>query len=136
MTLAEGFYDAFNQDGKLVPILASIGDSTFLHACMAPLYDAVKNRKRFILVIMDNSTTAMTGMQPTPQTGITVDGTATRGVAIEDVVRVRRQFRAHCRPHDVPAMVRTIGEAFDRSRRAAPGGRHRPTRVPLLMKGA
>jgi indolepyruvate ferredoxin oxidoreductase alpha subunit len=57
VTLAEGFYDAFNQDGKLVPILASIGDSTFLHACMAPLYDAVKNRKRFILVIMDNSTT-------------------------------------------------------------------------------
>jgi len=64
VTLAEGFYDAFHQDGKLIPILASVGDSTFLHACLAPLYDAVKNRKRFILVIMDNSTTAMTGMQP------------------------------------------------------------------------
>ncbi len=86
VTLAEGFYDAFHQDGKLIPILASVGDSTFLHACLAPLYDAVKNRKRFILVIMDNSTTAMTGMQPTPQTGITIDGIATRSVAIEDIV--------------------------------------------------
>jgi len=115
VTLAEGFYDAFNQDGKLVPILASIGDSTFLHACMAPLYDAVKNRKRFILVIMDNSTTAMTGMQPTPQTGITVDGTATRGVAIEDIVQgLGVNFVRVVDPYDVPAMIRTIGEAFDR----------------------
>ncbi len=65
-------HDAFNQDGKLVPILASIGDSTFLHACMA-LYDAVRNR-RVHPRHHGHSTTAMTGMQPTPQSGVTVDG--------------------------------------------------------------
>lgn len=114
VTLAEGFYDAFSQDGRLVPILASIGDSTFLHACMAPLYDAVKNHKRFILVIMDNSTTAMTGMQPTPQTGVTVDGTPTRSVAIEDIVRgLGVDYLRIVDPYDVPLTIRTISEAFD-----------------------
>ncbi len=34
VTFAAGFYDAFNQDGKQVPILASVGDSTFFHACL------------------------------------------------------------------------------------------------------
>lgn len=114
VTLAEGFYDAFTQDGKLVPILASIGDSTFLHACLPPLYDAVKNRKRFILVIMDNSTTAMTGMQPTPQTGVTVDGLKTRSVPVEGVVAgLGVNFIRIVDPYDVPLMVRTIREAHD-----------------------
>ena len=114
VTLAEGFYDAFYQDGKLIPILASVGDSTFLHACLAPLYDAVKNRKRFILVIMDNSTTAMTGMQPTAQTGVTVDGTPTRSVAIEDIVTgLGVKYLRTVDPYDVPLTIRTIGDAFE-----------------------
>ena len=114
VTLAEGFYDAFNRDGRVVPIMASIGDSTFLHACLPPLYDAVKNRKRFLLVIMDNSTTAMTGMQPTPQTGVTADGTKTRSVPIEGLVTgLGVDFLRIVDPYDVPLMVRTIGESFE-----------------------
>lgn len=114
VTLAEGFYDAFNRDGRMVPIMASIGDSTFLHACLPPLYDAVKNRKRFLLVIMDNSTTAMTGMQPTPQTGVTADGTKTRSVPIEGLVTgLGVDFLRIVDPYDVPLMVRTIGESFE-----------------------
>ncbi len=138
VTLAEGFYDAFNQDGKLVPILASIGDSTFLHACMAPLYDAVRNRKRFILVIMDNSTTAMTGMQPTPQSGVTVDGTRTRSVAIEDIVRgLGVNYVRVVDPYDVPAMIGTINEAFGRVREEAlPAVIIARRECLLLVKGA
>jgi indolepyruvate ferredoxin oxidoreductase alpha subunit len=45
--------------------VATIGDSTFYHSGTAPLLNAVYNRARFILVILDNSITAMTGMQPT-----------------------------------------------------------------------
>lgn len=113
VTLAEGFYDAFYQDGKLVPILASVGDSTFLHACLAPLYDAVRNRKRFILVVMDNSTTAMTGMQPTPQTGVTIDGVATRGVAIENIAAgLGVKYLKIVDPYDVPLTIKTLRDAF------------------------
>lgn len=114
VTFAEGFSDAFTQDGKLVPILASIGDSTFLHACLAPLYDAVKNYKRFILVLMDNSTTAMTGMQPTPQTGVTVDGIKTRSVAIENIVTgLGVKHMRIVDPYDVTGTIGAIKDAFE-----------------------
>jgi indolepyruvate ferredoxin oxidoreductase alpha subunit len=114
VSFAAGFYDAFNQDAKLIPILASVGDSTFFHACLPLLYDAVQKEKKFILVIMDNGTTAMTGMQPTPQTGVTVDGNATRSVKIEDIVKgFGVSFLRIIDPYDVPLMIGTIREAFD-----------------------
>jgi indolepyruvate ferredoxin oxidoreductase alpha subunit len=114
VSFAAGFYDAFNQDAKLIPILASVGDSTFFHACLPLLYDAVQKEKKFILVIMDNGTTAMTGMQPTPQTGVTVDNITTRSVKIEDIVKgFGVSFLRIIDPYDVPLMVGTIREAFD-----------------------
>lgn len=112
VTMASGFYNAVNQDGKIIPILASVGDSTFFHACLPPLYDAVKKQKRFILVIMDNGTTAMTGMQPTPQTGITADGTKGRQVMIEDIINgFGVAFLRILDPYDIPHMISTIKEA-------------------------
>ena len=114
VTFAEGFFDAFNQDGKLVPILASIGDSTFLHACLPPLYDAAEKEKKFVLVIMDNGTTAMTGMQPTPQTGVTIDGISTYSVKIEEIVKgFGISFLKIIDPYNVPLMIDTIKEAFE-----------------------
>jgi len=114
VTLASGFYNTFHQDGKVPPILASVGDSTFFHACLPPLYDAVTTNKKFILVIMDNGTTAMTGMQPTPQTGITADGTHTRSIAIEDVLKgFGISFVRVVDPYDIPLMIQTIKEAYD-----------------------
>lgn len=114
VTFAAGFYDAFNQDGKQVPILASVGDSTFFHACLPLLYDAVEKKKRFVLVIMDNATTAMTGMQPTPQTGISIDGTVAHKITIEDTAAgFGVSFVRIVDPYDVPLMVDTIKNAFD-----------------------
>jgi len=113
VTLAAGFYDAFSQDENFIPIIASVGDSTFFHACLPPLYDAVEKQKRFILIIMDNSTTAMTGMQPTPQSGITADGTPTNSLKIEDIVRgLGIEFLRVLDPYDVPLMIKTIKEAY------------------------
>ncbi len=60
------------------PVIATIGDSTFLHSGIPPLIDAVANKHRFILVILDNSTVAMTGLQPTPE--------RVGGVSIEKIV--------------------------------------------------
>lgn len=48
-------------------IVATLGDSTFLHSGVAPLINAVYQKHKFILVILDNSTTAMTGRQTTPE---------------------------------------------------------------------
>ena len=45
------------------PVLASIGDSTFFHAGMPGLVNALQHNINLTLVIMDNYWTAMTGMQ-------------------------------------------------------------------------
>lgn len=47
--------------------IATLGDSTFLHSGIAPLINAIAQNHKFILIIMDNSTTAMTGRQTTPE---------------------------------------------------------------------
>jgi indolepyruvate ferredoxin oxidoreductase, alpha subunit len=113
VSLASGFYDTFQQDGRLFPIIASVGDSTFFHACLTPLYDAVLKEKRFILVIMDNSTTAMTGMQPTPGSGLTAAGGPARPISIEDVVRsFGIEFMRVLDPYDVPLFTAAVKEAY------------------------
>ncbi len=68
-------------------VVAVIGDSTFLHAGIAGLVDAVYNGGKITLVILDNGTTAMTGHQEHPGTGVTAQGKPTRAVALEDLVR-------------------------------------------------
>ena len=86
ITMASGFYHAFAQDGVDQPIVATIGDSTFFHSGTAGLLNAVYNGARFILVILDNLTTAMTGMQPTPSLGIKADGSEAKAISLERIV--------------------------------------------------
>jgi indolepyruvate ferredoxin oxidoreductase alpha subunit len=52
-------------DAGLRPVLAVIGDSTFLHSGVTPLMDAVAAGTPMTLLILDNGTVAMTGLQPT-----------------------------------------------------------------------
>jgi indolepyruvate ferredoxin oxidoreductase alpha subunit len=87
VTMASGLYQAYHQDGEDVVVAATIGDSTFLHGGIPPLASAVHNQARFILVILDNSITAMTGMQPTADSGLLADGRMGNRVAIEDLVQ-------------------------------------------------
>lgn len=47
-------------------VVALVGDSTFFHAGLPGLVNAVHNRHDFTLVILDNAVTAMTGQQPNP----------------------------------------------------------------------
>jgi indolepyruvate ferredoxin oxidoreductase alpha subunit len=62
-----GFSRSTNQ-----PVIAFIGDSTFFHAGLPGLANAIHNNHRFVLVILDNRTTAMTGNQPNP--GVAING--------------------------------------------------------------
>ena len=68
-------------------VISFIGDSTFFHSGISPLVNAVHNGHKFCLVILDNSTTAMTGHQPNP--GITVSIEAVcRGCGVKTVVKI------------------------------------------------
>jgi indolepyruvate ferredoxin oxidoreductase, alpha subunit len=54
---------------KSRPIVATIGDSTLLHAGIPALIDAAYNDSDITVVILDNGTTAMTGGQPNAASG-------------------------------------------------------------------
>jgi len=82
---AAGFAHAYT-DEKRPPIVATMGDSTFFHAGVPALIDAVVQKAPILLVILDNRTTAMTGNQPTPATGIDVLGEEVASVDIEKLV--------------------------------------------------
>lgn len=65
--------------------LAIIGDSTFLHAGIPGLINAVYNNHKIAVAILDNLTTAMTGHQPHPGTGLTGMGSTFEKVDIAKV---------------------------------------------------
>jgi indolepyruvate ferredoxin oxidoreductase alpha subunit len=88
VSFADGLYKAGQLAGDDAPIVATIGDSTFLHSGMAPLINAVHSGSRFVLVILDNHTTAMTGFQPTAANAYLADGEAApRRASIPDLVK-------------------------------------------------
>lgn len=59
------------------PVVAVIGDSTFAHSGITGLVNAAYNGRKSLILILDNGTTAMTGMQPNPTTGVTIHGKET-----------------------------------------------------------
>ncbi len=70
VTMAQGMHWA-NPDSVN---FAFIGDSTFFASGMTGVVNALYNNARMVLVLLDNSTTAMTGHQPHPGTGKTMMG--------------------------------------------------------------
>ena len=81
--LGHGISKVSDQD-----VVAFIGDSTFFHAGMAGLVNLTfNNGKSPLVIVMDNSITAMTGHQPNPGSGITGMGEKVNPVKIEDVAK-------------------------------------------------
>jgi indolepyruvate ferredoxin oxidoreductase alpha subunit len=68
-------------------VVAVIGDSTFMHSGIPSLVSAVYNESPITVVILDNHTTAMTGHQEHPGTGISARGRETQAVELESLVR-------------------------------------------------
>jgi indolepyruvate ferredoxin oxidoreductase, alpha subunit len=72
--------------GKVLPpeqkkkVVAVIGDSTFIHSGITGLIDAVYNHTGSTIVIVDNSTTAMTGHQQHAATGKTIKGATAKKI--------------------------------------------------------
>ena len=64
---------------------AFIGDSTFFHSGITGLLNAVYNQTDIVVVVLDNSTTAMTGNQPHPGTGVTMMGSNTGQISIAKI---------------------------------------------------
>ena len=112
ITFASGFYQAYHQDGNDIPIIATMGDSTFYHSGTASLLNAVYNNARFIFVILDNEITAMTGMQPTPGIGITADGSEGKKIPLEELVKgCGIHWMRTIDPYDMENLISLLKEA-------------------------
>ena len=119
---ASGFYHAYRMRGEDRPIVATIGDSTFYHAGIPALVNAVHTGAKFILLILDNSTTAMTGDQPTPGLDRLADGRPAKAVPIEDLVRACGvQVIKVIDPYHLADLTRLIKEA-EKDLRSGNGG--------------
>ena len=118
---AEGFFHAFKNERKRPDIVATIGDSTFFHAGVPALIDAVSQKAGITVVILDNRTTAMTGNQPTPATGIGAGGEPLTPVDIESVVRgCGVGFCRQGDPYKLEAFIPLVKEAVGYSRQNGP----------------
>jgi indolepyruvate ferredoxin oxidoreductase, alpha subunit len=67
--------------------VAVIGDSTFVHTGIPGLINAAWNGATGVILILDNGTTAMTGTQPNPATGVTLKGKTTKKLILEDLCK-------------------------------------------------
>jgi indolepyruvate ferredoxin oxidoreductase alpha subunit len=94
-------------------VIAYIGDSTLFHSGIPGIVNAVFNDHRFLLVILDNGTTAMTGHQPTPGTGRS-DEIACKCIDIEAVVRGCGVENVHTvDPYDVKGTIDVFSQVID-----------------------
>jgi indolepyruvate ferredoxin oxidoreductase alpha subunit len=122
ITFASGLYQAYHQDGKEVPIIATIGDSTFYHSGAPGLLNAVYNGSRFVLIILDNCITAMTGMQPTPESGVTADGHPGQPLSLEELVQgCGVKYLKVINPYDIKNMIREVRRAYHYTRKPEGG---------------
>jgi indolepyruvate ferredoxin oxidoreductase alpha subunit len=83
MGASVGMMAGFNKALGRKAAAAVIGDSTFFHSGVTPLIDAFYNRAEGLVMVLDNRTTAMTGHQGHPGTGVHADGGEGPGVDIQ-----------------------------------------------------
>ncbi|BBO91449.1 thiamine pyrophosphate-dependent enzyme [Desulfosarcina ovata] len=135
---AAGFYHAYRNAEKRPDVVATIGDSTFFHAGLPALIDAVNHNVRFVLVILDNRTTAMTGSQPTPATGTGVSGEALVKVDMETLIKgCGVEFLEVGDPYDLANFTAMVKKAVAFSRSHGPAvviARH-PCIIDLSRQG-
>lgn len=81
-----GLAQGFKWAGIKKPVIATIGDSTFFHAGIPPLINAVYQKVSLTIIILDNGWTAMTGFEENPGT-ISLDESSTKRVDIVEICR-------------------------------------------------
>lgn len=110
ITIAQGF--SIVEPNKKA--LAFIGDSTFFASGMTGVVNAVYNQHDITIVVLDNATTAMTGSQPHPGTGVTLMGPKSEPISIETVLRALGvKVITHANPLHLDDAVAAAKEAIE-----------------------
>ncbi|MBD3184269.1 indolepyruvate ferredoxin oxidoreductase subunit alpha [Candidatus Poribacteria bacterium] len=100
--------------GRSDNVVAVIGDSTFVHSGITGLVDMVYNKSRGTVIILDNDTTAMTGRQEHPGTGVTLMGEETKRT---DFIKLAKALGVEntevVNPYDLEALDKAIDKAVN-----------------------
>ena len=112
--LASGFgkLKAFGMDQ---PAVAVSGDSTFFHAVLPALVNAVHQQSDIILIVLDNSGTAMTGFQPHPGRPVDAAGNPAPDIDIVSVCEAIGARVEVCDPFDLPRTEQALLELLQDS---------------------
>lgn len=84
INLAEGL-GQLTSYGLNQKVVTMCGDSTFFHTILPGIVNASYHHANMLLMVLDNSATAMTGFQPHPGTGLTAMGDITEPMSIERI---------------------------------------------------
>jgi indolepyruvate ferredoxin oxidoreductase alpha subunit len=91
------------------PVVAHLGDGTFFHSGIPPMLNAVYNKANITMMVLDNSTTGMTGFQPHPGS----PGEGGTPVMIEDIARASQvKFVEVVDAFDLAALIEVVGRAI------------------------
>lgn len=108
--LMQGQYQAGYDDG---PLVAVTGDSTFFHAILPELVNAVYNGVEGLLIVLDNRWTAMTGHHPHPGTGERITGEETKAIDIGEAVKALGvEDVREVDPYDLDETAEALGDGI------------------------
>jgi indolepyruvate ferredoxin oxidoreductase alpha subunit len=110
--LASGF-GKLEKFGMDQPVFAICGDSTFFHAVMPALVNAIHSKADITLVVLDNSGTAMTGFQAHPGLDVNACGDQAPAIDIAEVCKALGAAVEVCDPFDMEATQQTLLEMID-----------------------
>ena len=111
--VAHGMAKAFEGDPQAKPILAVIGDSTFLHTGMPALANIAYQGGNVTVLLLDNRATAMTGGQDNPGTGHRLDGSEVPPLDFAKLVEalgVRPERIRVTDPYELPVFFKVLRE--------------------------
>ena len=111
--LASG-YGKLKPFGFDQPVITVCGDSTFFHAAIPALINAKFNQSDILLLILDNSATAMTGFQPHPGTGNNATGASVEPVDIEKLCRALGVYVEISDPYEMRQTAEIIYRLMNR----------------------
>ena len=123
------------------PVIAAIGDSTFFHAGIPPLINAVQHNSDILVIILDNGWTSMTGFQVNPGTDLRFQEKNSKRIDIAAIIRsLGVDYLETIHPFELEKSIEIISRAINakgvrvvisRGECALPAARRGEKREPL-----